>query len=186
MYYKIQLHIGTPNNPNSMGIVERFHLTITEIYRIAKYQHKITDASSVMTYAIMAYNNTIHSASELSPFKVTFGRTNSTSTFDTNNEYNYTQQLLREHKDRTSVLYNYISQKMTQDKINRQKPGESKNFSTGDIIYTGLVNKRRGKDKPRFEQAQVVGDTTRNFVPIKIKDRVTKVPVRNVKRPTKW
>lgn len=64
-FYKIDLHIGTPNNPNSMGIVERFHSTITEIYRIAKYQHKITDAASVMTYSIMAYNNTIHSATNL-------------------------------------------------------------------------------------------------------------------------
>lgn len=26
--HKIHFHIGTPNNPNSMGVVERFHSTI--------------------------------------------------------------------------------------------------------------------------------------------------------------
>ncbi|RVE42511.1 hypothetical protein evm_012840 [Chilo suppressalis] len=35
--YKVDLHIGTPNNPNSMGLIERFHSTIIEIYRLAKH-----------------------------------------------------------------------------------------------------------------------------------------------------
>lgn len=39
-FYKINLHIGTPNNPNSMGIVERFHSTLIEIYRLAKNEYK--------------------------------------------------------------------------------------------------------------------------------------------------
>lgn len=55
-FYKIDLHISTPHNPNSMGLIERFHSTIIEIYRLAKYERKITDAATVMTYAIMSYN----------------------------------------------------------------------------------------------------------------------------------
>lgn len=53
-FYKIDLHIGTPHNPNSMGLIERLHSTLLETYRLAKYEHKITDAASVMMYAIMS------------------------------------------------------------------------------------------------------------------------------------
>lgn len=45
--YKINLHISTPNNP--MAIVERFHSTIKEIYRLAKYDKSELDAAAVMT-----------------------------------------------------------------------------------------------------------------------------------------
>lgn len=65
-----------------MGVVERFHSTITEIYRIAKYERKITDAASVMVYAVMSYNHTIHSATGLTPFEVVFGHTESNSAFN--------------------------------------------------------------------------------------------------------
>lgn len=78
--YKIELHVGTPNNPNSMAIVERFHSTIIEIYRLAKYEKSDQDAASVMTYAIMAYNNTIHSATSFTPFEMVFGHTDTGNT----------------------------------------------------------------------------------------------------------
>lgn len=71
--YKIEQHIGTPNNPSSMAIVERFHSTIIEVYRLAKNDHNQLPATAVMTYAIMAYNNSIHSATDHTPFEVAFG-----------------------------------------------------------------------------------------------------------------
>lgn len=92
-FYKIDLHIGTPHNPNSMGIVERFHSTIIEIYRIAKYEQKITDAASVMSYAVMSYNHTIHSTTGLTPFEVVFGHTESNSAFYVDFNKQFTQQL---------------------------------------------------------------------------------------------
>ncbi|KAL0820853.1 hypothetical protein ABMA28_005522 [Loxostege sticticalis] len=171
-FYKIHLHIGTPNNPNSMGIVERFHSTIIEIYRLAKYEHKISDAASVMSYAVMAYNNTIHSATGLTPFEIVFGHTDCNTVFNVEFERNYMQQLMKDHAKRTSYLYKYITDRLSTDKIKRAKGGDHIDFNKGDKIYSKLVNKRKGKDKPH-----------RNVLPIKIGQRVTKVPVKNIKRP---
>lgn len=96
----------------------------------------------------------------------------------------YMQQLIKEHADRTSFLYDFLADKMRKDKISRQKGAENVKIKEGDQIYSKLVNKRRGKDKPRYEKALVIGEVERNVVPIQVRERVTKVPVRNVKRPT--
>ncbi|GFG35521.1 hypothetical protein Cfor_01473, partial [Coptotermes formosanus] len=115
-FYKIHLHIGTPHNPNSMGLIERFHSTLLEIYRLAKYEQKFTDAASVITYAIMSYNQTIHSTTGLTPFEVVFGHTDLTSTFDVEFNKNYTQHLLQDHKRRTKFLYEYLTDKIINKK----------------------------------------------------------------------
>lgn len=47
------------------------------------------------------------------------------------------------------------------------------------------MNKRKGKDKPRYEKAKVLGPIERNVVPVTIRQRETKVPIKNVKRPSK-
>lgn len=186
MMYNIQLHISTPNNPNSTGIVERFHSTIIEIYRLAKYDRKCTDAASVMTYSIMAYNHTIHTTTGLTPFEVVFGHTDSNSILNANFEKFYTQQLLKDHAKRTKRLYSYISDKMieTKQKIRNNKGGEiNKNFEIGDVIYAKEVNTRLSKDKPRYRKAIASGDVEHNVIPVKIGTRLTKVPVKNIKRP---
>lgn len=184
-FYKIILHIGTPNNPNSMGIVERFHSTIIEIYRLAKHEQNNLDACSLMTYAITTYNNTIHSVTNLTPFEVVFGHTNSNSTFNVEFEKSYMQQLIKEHAKKTSYLYKYLEDKMHNIKVNRQKEGENIPLNIGDKIFTKLVNQRRGKDKPRYEEAEVIGPPIGNVIPVKIRDRITKVPLKNVRRPNK-
>lgn len=184
--YKIDLHICTPNNPNSTGIVERFHSTIIEIYRLARYEQKCTDAASVMTYCIMAYNNSIHSSIGITPFELVFGHTDSSKMFDADFEKAYTQQLLKDHAKRTKFLYQYIADKMLKDKekVREKKTGESEiELEPGKIIYAKDVNKRKSKDKPRYQKAIVKGPTERNVVPIEIGKRQTKVPIKNVKRP---
>lgn len=114
--HKIELHITTPNNPNSTGIVKRFHSTLIEIYRLAKYEQKCTDAASIMTYSIMAYNHTIHNATGLTPFEVVFGHTDSSTIFNADVNQAYTQRLVKDHAKRTKFLYKIISDKMAQDK----------------------------------------------------------------------
>lgn len=186
-FYKIELHIGTPNNPNSMGIIERFHSTLIEIYRLAKYEQKPSDASSVMTYAIIAYNNSIHSVTNLTPFEVVFGHTDSNDAFDVDFQRNYMQHLMKDHAKRTAFLYKYLTDKTIKDKEKRNDDsiGENITFNKGEIIYSKLVNKRRAKDTPRYEKAVVTGETSRNIVPVQIRNRETTVPVKNIRNPIK-
>lgn len=184
--YKIELHIGTPNNPNSMAIVERFHSTIIEIYRLAKYEKSDQDAASVMTYAIMAYNNTIHSATSFTPFEMVFGHTDTGNTFDIDRERNLMQKLLIDHRKRLKVLYEYVSEKLVSDKIKvRDKKGGEvpPKIKEGDIIYMKDTRIRKAKELPRYEKAQVTGKPIRNIVPVQVKKRNTRVALKNIKRP---
>lgn len=183
--YKIQLHISTPNNPNSTGIVERFHSTLIEIYRLAKYEKKCTDAASVMSYSIMAYNHTIHSTTDLTPFELVFGHADSSNPIVTDFDKIYKQQLVKDHQKRTKYLYNYIYNKMHDKKqlVKNKKGGETiTKLDSGDIIYTKDINTRKSKDKPRYHKAKVLAKVKRNIVPVEIRERETRVPIKNIKR----
>lgn len=169
-----------------MGMVERFHSTLIEIYRLAKYEQKFTDATSVMTYAVMAYNNTIHSVTELTPFEIVFGHTKLNSVFDNEFEKAYKQQLLKDHKKRTQTLYKYIFEKMKaiKEKVREKRGGEiAPELELDQSIFAKVVNKRQPKHKSRYQKAKVTGPLERNVAPIKANDRETKVPIKNVKRP---
>lgn len=186
-FYKIDLHISTPNNPNSMGLIERFHSTILEIYRLAKYEQKYTDAASIMTYAIMAYNQSIHSSTGYTPFEIFLGHTDSRNTFDVDFNKQYIQQLIKEHAKRTKFLYKHISEQTIKmkEKRNEKRAGETEfNIKPGDTIFSKNTNKRISKDKPRYQKAIVTDDIVRNTVPVQIKERSTKVPLKNIKRPS--
>lgn len=184
--YKIDLHIGTPHNSNSMGMIERFHSTILEIYRLAKYEHKFTDAASVMTYAIMAYNQTIHSVTGLTPFEVVFGHTEGNPQFNVEFDKEYTQMLVKDHVKRTKYLYKYITEKISsrKEKIHERSPGETNIYLPEDetVFYKG-VNTRRSKDKPRYKKGKVKSKVSRNIVEIETNRRNTKVPVKDIRRP---
>lgn len=183
--YKIELHITTPNNPNSTAIVERFHSTIIEIYRLAKYEQKYTDAASVMTYSILAYNHTIHSTTSLTPFEVVFGHTDANNAFDADFEKAYVQQLTKDHAKRTKLLYQYIAKETVKkkEKIKDKRGGEqTPELEIGDIIFTKDINTRKSKDKARYKKAIVQGSPDRNVVPVTVGNRVSRIPVKNIKR----
>lgn len=184
--HKVELHIGTANNPNSMGLIERFHSTIIELYRLAKYEQKCTDAASVMIYSVMAYNHAIHSVTGLTPFETVLGHTDAETPFNIDFDKTYIQQIVKDHAKRTKFLYNYLAEKIkaNKERIRKAKGGESEmQLSPGKTIFVKSVNKRKSKDQPRYVKAQVVGETDRNIVPIKIGERITKAPIKNIKRP---
>lgn len=185
--YKINLHIGTPNNPNSMAIVERFHSTIIEIYRLAKYDKKDLDACSVMTYAIMAYNNTIHSTTNFTPFEVALGHTEAGNVFNIDREQNLLQKLLQDHRKRLTVLYEYLSEKIQGDKVTvrNKKGGEpcSNIIKKGDTVFMKNTRTRKAKHLPRYEKAEAIDEIARNTLPVKLGKRNTKVAIKNIKRP---
>lgn len=183
--HKVELHIGTPNNPNSMGLIERFHSTIIEIYRLAKYEKQCTDAASVMTYSVMAYNHSIHSVTELTPFEVVFGHTNTNNPYSIELEKQYFQKMVKDHAKRIRFMYTHLTDKMIAIKEkHRERKGEANiEFNEGEIIFAKDVNKRKSKDKPRYVKAKVIGQPKRNILPIQIGERITKTPIKNVKRP---
>lgn len=80
--HKIELHFTTPKNSNSNCPIERFHSTIAEeigCLKIAKPQDNI---NNLMTYALIGYNNAIHSSTGFTPFEIVNGHINPNNPFD--------------------------------------------------------------------------------------------------------
>lgn len=72
--YKIELHYTTAYNPNSNSPIERFHSTILESIRVLREEKPHQDVINLMQYAILSYNNSVHSATEYTPFQIAKGQ----------------------------------------------------------------------------------------------------------------
>ena len=68
----------TPSNKSEVnGIVERFHSTISEIYRCVRAKHEELTQKEIFRLCAAYYNNSIHSSLGLKPREVFFGIKNS-------------------------------------------------------------------------------------------------------------
>lgn len=71
--FKIELHFTTVNNPNLNSPVERLHSTLIEKLRILRLKEPNESPQNQMITAILIYNQSIHSATGLSPFSILYG-----------------------------------------------------------------------------------------------------------------
>lgn len=69
---KIKTYYTPVNRSETNAIVERFHSTIAEIYRLKKPEHANLSQKEVFQIAVSLYNDTIHSTTKLKPSEVFF------------------------------------------------------------------------------------------------------------------
>lgn len=69
----INWRLNTPHHIKGRGAVERLHSTLGEHLRLLKLGRNL-DPYDAMPRAIIAYNNTIHAATGLSPVEIVFGQ----------------------------------------------------------------------------------------------------------------
>lgn len=152
--HKIKLHITTPYNHQSNSIVERLHSTILEHYRLLE---NIPEVKKIQ-YCIVAYNHSIHSNLNYTPFEILFGHTESRNPFDL--EYNKTfyENYVIDHKEKMKHLYSNLHDKQDQTKQNRNirinKSRKSHAFKINDQVY--VKTNARNKKEPRFQGPYVV------------------------------
>lgn len=87
----------TPYNPNSNSPIERFHSTIGEMIRLQKLEND-DEAAHLMRYAVLACNNTIHSATNFTPFEVLYGHTASRNPLESYYDKEYYQDYISKYK----------------------------------------------------------------------------------------
>ncbi|RZC42159.1 rve domain containing protein, partial [Asbolus verrucosus] len=164
--HKIKLHHTTPKNSNSNSPVERFHSTLAEEIRCLKSEKPNENANSLITYAIIGYNNAIHSATGHILFEVLKGHINSNDPFELSNN-RIISNYIQNHKDKVKTLYSTIKEKSQKrkeciiNKLNsdRQDP---ESYKPGNPVY--IKTKERNKAKPKFSESKIILDNDKKLI----------------------
>lgn len=184
--HKINLHFTSVNNPQSNGAIERFHSTITEHIRLLQEKHKQSTITELMLFAVLAYNSSIHSATDKKPFEIINGHLDNRDPFDLNLEKQCLQNYINRHKEITTNLYAKINERLNSRQTttvdNRNKKLETPlEYEAGHAFYSTNPLAARHKEQPRY----VTRNVSRNYR-LKVTDvKQNEINKRNIRRPLK-
>ena len=85
--HKIKIHFISSQYPESNCVIDFFfHSTLIEHLRLLNNQEEYKNESIEIkvNYALLAYNNTIHSATNLKPYEIVTGHLETDSPFNNN------------------------------------------------------------------------------------------------------
>lgn len=184
--HKINLHYTSVNNPQSNGAIERFHSTILEHIRLLQEKHKQAPITELMLFAVLAYNNSIHSSTDKKPIEIINGHLDNRDPFDLQLEKSCLQNYISKHKEMTTDLYAKINEKLNSKQISvinkRNEPLEPPlDYEEGHAFYSSNPLAARHKDQPRY----VTRNVSKNLG-IKVSDhKGLEYHKRNIRRPLK-
>lgn len=161
--HKINLHFTSVNNPQSNGAIERFHSTILEHIRLLQEKHKQSPITELMLFAVLAYNNSIHSATDKKPIEIVNGHLDNRDPFDLALEKLCLQNYVNKQKEMTMDLYAKLNEKLNSQKMatlnkrneNLEPPLE---YEEGHAFYSKNPLALRHKDQPRYLTRTVTKD----------------------------
>lgn len=164
------------NKSEMNGIVERFHSTLSEIYRCIKDRYENTSKKQLFRIALAHYNKTIHSTTNLKPSEIFYGikegeeRPLNIDDIITNREKNYDEVIIRlKEKQNADLTYH--------NKTREIEP----HLNPNDEIYIarqGIKN----KTKDPFIKGTVKKDRRKTFEDIKNR-KLHKTKMKRRRRP---
>lgn len=185
--HKIEHHMTSAYTPNENGIIERFHSTLLEHLRLLKIQHKNEPTRSLIPYALIAYNSSIHSLTKCRPFDVLTGHFDPRNPIDLNMTDRYLQTYIQEHRSRMETVYKIIHDSALSNRIGimtrRNADREPVlDYEQNQVIHLRNPMASRQKLAPRFTQDKVVKN-----LPVHIYTAKSRGPVAKsrLKRPSK-
>lgn len=184
--HKIQIHFCSPHHPQSNGVVERLHSTLAEHIRLLNNQNfSKTPISQKMIYAILAYNNSLHSATKIKPTDVINGHITEDNPFDINIEQVLLSDYINDHKDKTKILYSKINEKLVNSKelvINKinEKREDPEIFEPDKTAYVKKHIRQKHADK--FSQPTKLLSVNKERKTAKTQSH-EKIHLSNLKRP---
>uniref|UniRef100_A0A1B6DI21 RNA-directed DNA polymerase n=1 Tax=Clastoptera arizonana TaxID=38151 RepID=A0A1B6DI21_9HEMI len=190
--HKIQIHFTSTQNPSSNGICERFHSTLIEHIRLLNNQDEFKkyNIEKKLKYAIIAYNNSIHSATKLTPFEVLYGHIDTNPILDVEIEHKIINDYVLNHKEKTKKLYENIRELNGKDKANVQTKRNLNKESLPEIpkdVYVKNVQKQ-SKTKNKYNKEELLSvNKERKTAQIKPRHYNTKqkIHLSKIKRPRK-
>ncbi|XP_066261279.1 uncharacterized protein [Euwallacea similis] len=186
---KINIHFSTPKHYESNSPVERFHSTLIEHLRILKQKDNVKPINELISYAIIAYNSTVHSVTKFTPHEIVLGHTNSRDPLDLI-ATTFHSDYVSSHKNKVDAMYETIGEKTDQNKekiLARRnvKGNEAFDFKLNQKVYKNL--NLRNKNHPRFSDPYVIIEKL-NHNKVKIKSvkspfKIEIVHVKELKKP---
>lgn len=188
--HKVELHFISSQHPESNGMVERFHSTLIEHIRLFNNQqtYKGDDIRTKVIYAVLAYNNTIHSVTNMKPINIINGHVENTDPFNLDLDRQILTSYIHDHKERTKLMYRSINEKL---QANKEKIIEKVNKSREDlpnIPPTVLVanKQKQSKTKNKYKK-ETIATVDKEMKTAHIKpthqNTTQKIHLSNIKRP---
>lgn len=181
--HKIETHFTSPNHSQSNSPVERLHSTLIEHLRILNEQYPNEPIQDKMIYAILGYNNSIHSVTKFKPIDIVNGHTDSTDFVDIDLAAHLRSDYVMKHREQTALIYSHLNAKMMQQKenlINKLNQTRDKDVivEPEQIVFVKSNQRSKIKNKFRKEKVQTVQKNT-------INENSQKIHKDNIKRPHK-
>lgn len=158
MLNNIKIHYTCAKNSTGNSPVERFHSTLTEIYRVIYSKDSKKDSDQIMSECIITYNNAIHSTTKYTPFELIHGHINQNTPFNYQVDFTSKQEYVEHHKKNYDKLLNLIKQRNSRIKdivLNKENPQRTKppDYTEGQTVY--IKDNRRNKLARKFTKEQV-------------------------------
>uniref|UniRef100_A0AB38Z1K8 RNA-directed DNA polymerase n=1 Tax=Biju errantivirus TaxID=3078397 RepID=A0AB38Z1K8_9VIRU len=128
--YNITPYITATGRSEMNGIVERFHSTIVEIYRITRSENQFNSVKENIALSVQKYNATIHSSTGYTPLEIITPSQNTVSILD------------KAHKN--------LIKKQKKDLNFHNKNRKTQELIEGQEIFENT--RQRLKHKPRFKK----------------------------------
>lgn len=170
-------HKTTPKASTGNAMIERLHSTLTELIRVKFDENRKIKTDDLMTEAIIAYNNSIHSATNFTPMELhrahiilqKFPENLATEDFAKTIQSEYSQRIeaIADKQNRNKLA------KITKTNKNKEPPPQ---LQTSDIIYEKLHT--RDKTAPKYMKHTI----TQNFPGPTANTNKRKIHKKNIKR----
>lgn len=188
--HKIKIHFISSQHPESNGIIERFHSTLIEHIRLFNNQnlYKNEPIEIKVNYAILAYNNTIHSVTNLKPYEITTGHLETESPFNLEIDQQLVNNYISSHKEKIKLLYQKLNEDIQQNKervINKANKSREKVIEIPERVFVKNKQKQRktlNKFKPETIQSVNPRLKTAKIRPTH-PNTIEQIHISNIKRP---
>lgn len=191
--HKIKMHWISTQHPPSNGLAERFHSTIIEHIRIFnnRDEFKTETIESKVKYAVIAYNNSIHSVTKLTPLEVLYGHIESNPILEIDIQNRFINEYVNNHKEKTKRLFDHIqeiNQSRKEHVINERNKDREELPEIPKEVYVRNVQKQ-SKTKNKFNKETLLS-VNRELKTAKINPRHhntrEKIHLSKIKRPRKF
>lgn len=190
---KIKIHYISSQHPESNGVIERFHSTLIEHIRLlsCREEFKGTPTGTKVNYALIAYNNSIHSVSKLTPFELLYGHVNNRSLTEIDLDQILVNDYLDQHKRRTKALYENMLSKFTDrkdevaDNINKHRKEIPE--IPPEVFVKSVQRQNKTKQKYNKEDVREIDPTLKTaLINPRHHNTKEKIHLSNIKTPRKF